>query len=98
MRAPSTDGSSLLGGPTGTQEPPKGRLLRTWLTTIDSSCRKHCALLRQARLSDRSLTIELNGKACTSFVQASTQANRSTRFAQPLGWLPDVDSNHEHRG
>jgi site-specific DNA recombinase len=55
-------------------------------------------LLRQATLSDRHLTLHLNGKACASFAQASKQANRSTRFAQPLGWLPDLDSNQEHRG
>ncbi len=55
-------------------------------------------LVRKAYPDDHYLTIELNGKACTSFAQASKQANRSTRFAEPLGWLPDVDSNHEHRG
>ena len=45
-------------------------------------------------VGDRSITLDLYKKACAAFAQASKSVSR---FEPPI-WLPDEDSNLEHRG
>lgn len=54
-------------------------------------------VLKQAQIGDRELVLELYGGALGAF-EGKEKANRTPRFAEPTIWLPDVDSNHEHRG
>ena len=54
-------------------------------------------LLRRAELGDRELVLEIYRGTCARFA-ATKQANDGARFAEPLDWLPDEDSNLEHRG
>lgn len=51
-------------------------------------------LLKCAEVGDKEIVLDLYEEACAAFAQASKS---DSRFARP-GWLPDVDSNHEHRG
>ena len=55
-------------------------------------------VLAKAVIGDRELVLHLRGEACTSFAQAPTKASSEEWFAERAIWLPDVDSNHEHRG
>lgn len=45
-------------------------------------------------IGDRTLSLEVYETACAGFAQAVKSGSRS----EPPNWLPDVDSNHEHRG
>ena len=54
-------------------------------------------LLRRAELGDRQLVLELYGKASACFAGKET-ANPALGFAEVCDWLPDEDSNLEHRG
>ncbi len=51
-------------------------------------------VLHRAEVGDREIVLELYERACANFAQAPKS---DSRFEQPI-WLPDVDSNHEHRG
>ena len=54
-------------------------------------------VLKQATISDRELVLELYGGALEAF-EGQEKANPGAGFAGRPIWLPDVDSNHEHRG
>jgi site-specific DNA recombinase len=51
-------------------------------------------VLRRAEVGDREIVFELYEEACAALAQARKSGSRSER----PDWLPDVDSNHEHRG
>ena len=52
------------------------------------------SVLSRASIGDRTLILDIYETACAGFAQAVKSDSRS----EPPVWLPDVDSNHEHRG
>ena len=55
-------------------------------------------ILDKAVIGDRQLVLHLKGEACTAFAQAPEKASPTEGFAGRAIWLPDEDSNLEHRG
>ena len=55
-------------------------------------------ILVKAVLGDRDLVLHLTGEACAAFAQAPKKASPTEGFAERAIWLPDEDSNLEHRG
>ena len=51
-------------------------------------------VLHRAEVGDHEIVLELYQEACASFAQASKSVSRF----EPTIWLPDEDSNLEHRG
>ena len=51
-------------------------------------------LISRAELHDDRVVLDVYEKACAGFARASKS---DSRF-EAVEWLPDVDSNHEHRG
>lgn len=54
-------------------------------------------VLKQAQVGDRELILELYGGALGAF-EGQKESEPGVRFAAAPIWLPDLDSNQEHRG